>query len=155
MCHSYHWLPGWAHVILGAMDDIRPETTANLDHTLASFDDLWSPRILAQVNDYDLRVAKVRGEYVWHRHPDTEELFLVLDGHLDLGIRDDDGTERSVSLGRGDVFVVPRARLHRPVSPDGATIVLVEPTGTLTTGDFDGDIPEHIDSTTGHRLTPT
>ncbi|MGL4743134.1 MAG: cupin domain-containing protein [Dermatophilaceae bacterium] len=133
------------------MDDIRPATPANLDRTLATFDDLWSPRILAQVNDYDLRVAKVRGEYVWHRHPDTEELFLVLDGHLDLGIRDDDGTEHVVALGRGDVFVVPKARLHRPVSPDGATIVLVEPTGTLTTGDFAGDLPAHIDSTIGHR----
>lgn len=140
-------------VILGDMTDIHPPTVTNLDRTLAAFEDLWSPRILAQVNDYDLRVTKVRGEYVWHRHPDTEELFLVLDGHLDIGIRDDDGTERSVPLGRGDVFVVPKARLHRPVSPEGATILIVEPTGTVTTGDFDGDVPEHIDSTTGHQPT--
>ncbi|MGL5930444.1 MAG: cupin domain-containing protein, partial [Dermatophilaceae bacterium] len=152
MRYSYHWPYRRTIGILDDMDDIRLPATTNLDRTLASFDDLWSPRILAQVNDYDLRVVKVQGEYVWHRHPDTEELFLVLDGHLDIGIRDDDGTERSVALARGDVFVVPRARLHRPVSAGGATLLLVEPTGTVTTGDFAGDVPEHIDSTTGHRL---
>ncbi|PUA81231.1 cupin domain-containing protein [Nocardioides currus] len=126
----------------------------NLHQTLASFEDLWSPRILAQVNDHDLRTAKVRGEYVWHRHPDTDELFLVLDGQLDIGLRDEDGTERVVALATGDVFVVPRNLLHRPSSAEGATILLVEPTGTVTTGDFDGEVPDHIDSTVGHRVSP-
>jgi mannose-6-phosphate isomerase-like protein (cupin superfamily) len=125
----------------------------NLQRTLESFDDLWSPRILAQINDYDVRVAKVRGEYIWHRHPATEELFLVLDGQLDLGLRDEDGTELSVRLERGDVYVVPRNHLHRPVSTEGATLILVEPTGTLTTGDYDGEIPHHIDATIGHSVS--
>lgn len=125
---------------------------ANLHRTLDSFTELWSPRILAQVNDYDLRVVKVQGEFVWHRHPDTEELFLVLDGVLDLGLRDDDGQESSVHLERGDVFVVPRNAVHRPVSVPGATLVLIEPTGTLTTGDFDGEVPDHIDSTQGDHI---
>lgn len=135
------------------MTEQRPTPAANLHRTVESFDDTWSPRILAQVNDHDVRVAKVLGEYVWHRHPDTQELFLVLDGQLDIGLREETGNEQVVHLARGDVYVVPRGQPHRPVSAHGATLILIEPIGTLTTGDFDGTIPEHIDSTTGHHLT--
>ena len=104
------------------------------------------------MNDYDVRIAHTLGEHVWHRHDDTDEFFLVLDGHFDIALREADGTERTVSLGKGDTFVVPKGVEHRP-SSTGASILMFEPTGTSTTGDHDPDqIPEHVDSTTGHSL---
>ena len=124
----------------------------NLDRALASFDDVYSPRIVSRVNDYDVRVAHVAGEHVWHVHDDTDEFFLVLDGRFDVAWRDADGVERTVRLERGDTFVVPRGTEHKPSSP-GGSILMFEPTGTSTTGDrHDGDIPDHVDSTIGHQL---
>ena len=124
----------------------------NLDRALASFDDVYSPRIVSRVNDYDVRVAHVAGEHVWHVHDDTDEFFLVLDGRFDVTWRDADGVERTVVLERGDTFVVPRGTEHKPSSP-GGSILMFEPTGTSTTGDrHDGDIPDHVDSTIGHQL---
>ena len=123
----------------------------NLDAVLASFDDLWSPRIVTRINDYDVRVAKVAGEFVWHAHEDTDEFFLVLDGELTIALRDAAG-EPTVTLRRGDVFVVPRGVSHRPSSAAGASILMFEPTGTVNTGDHAGDVPAHIASTTGQEL---
>ena len=124
----------------------------NLDRALASFDDVYSPRIVSRVNDYDVRVAHVAGEHVWHVHDDTDEFFLVLDGRFDVAWRDAEGVERTVVLERGDTFVVPRGTEHKPSSP-GGSILMFEPTGTSTTGDrHDGDIPDHVDSTIGHQL---
>ena len=124
----------------------------NLAGALASFDQVYSPRIVARVNDYDVRIAHTRGEHVWHVHDDTDEFFLGIDGRFDIALRDADGAERTVSLGPGDVFVVPRGTEHKPSSPGGA-ILMFEPTGTATTGDRqDGEIPDHVDRTTGHAL---
>lgn len=124
----------------------------NLDRALASFDDVYSPRIVTRVNDYDVRVAHVAGEHVWHVHDDTDEFFLVLDGRFDVAWRDADGVERTVELERGDTFVVPRGTEHKP-SSSGGSILMFEPTGTSTTGDrHDGEIPDHVDSTVGHQL---
>lgn len=120
-----------------------------LDDALASFDALWSPRIVTHVNDYDVRVSKVEGEYVWHVHDDTDEFFLVLDGELHIALRDPD---RTVVLGKGDVFTVPRGMFHKPSAPHGAKLLLFEPTGTLTVGDRHDEIPAHVDATTGHAL---
>ncbi|WP_026877878.1 cupin domain-containing protein [Jiangella gansuensis] len=124
----------------------------NLDAALASIDALWSPRIVTQVNDYDVRIAKVAGDFVWHSHEDTDEFFLVLDGELDIALRPDGTAERTVRLSRGDVFVVPRGVEHRPSSAAGASILLFEPTGTVNTGDRHDDLPSHIASTTGQAL---
>ncbi|HEY9411609.1 MAG TPA: cupin domain-containing protein [Jiangellaceae bacterium] len=124
----------------------------SLDASLASFDDLWSPRIVTQVNDYDVRVAKLEGDFVWHVHDNTDEFFLVLDGVLDIGLRED-GAERTVTLNRGDVFVVPRGIEHRP-STTGASILLFEPTGTPNTGDRHDEVPDHITTTVGRALVP-
>ncbi|KJK34143.1 cupin [Lentzea aerocolonigenes] len=123
----------------------------SLDKALASFDALWSPRIVTRVNDYDVRVAKVRGEHVWHVHDDTDEFFLVLDGELHIGLREPAG-ERTVVLDKGSAFTVPRGTFHKPSSASGARVLLFEPTGTLTTGDRHEEIPDHVDSTTGHVL---
>jgi mannose-6-phosphate isomerase-like protein (cupin superfamily) len=123
----------------------------DLNTALASFDAIWSPRIVTQLNDYDVRVAKVRGEHVWHTHDNTDEFFLVLDGELRIALREDDD-ERTVVLPRGSVFVVPRGIPHRPSSVDGASILMFEPTGTLSVGDQHDEIPDHVDTTTGHAL---
>ncbi|MER6591325.1 cupin domain-containing protein [Micromonospora purpureochromogenes] len=118
---------------------------------LAGFDQLWSPRIVTRVNDYDVRVAKVAGEHVWHVHDHTDEFFLVLDGELRIALRDGDG-ERTVVLPRGAVYVVPRGTTHRPSSVDGASILMFEPSGTSSVGDRHDEVPEHVDATTGHAL---
>lgn len=122
-----------------------------LGQALASFDALWSPRIVTRVNDYDVRVAKVEGEHIWHVHDDTDEFFLVLDGELRISLREADG-ERTVRLPKGSVFTVPRGTEHRPYAPEGAAILMFEPTGTLSVGDRHEGIPGHVDATTGHAL---
>jgi mannose-6-phosphate isomerase-like protein (cupin superfamily) len=120
---------------------------------LARFDQLWSPRIVTTVNDYDVRIAKVAGEHVWHAHDHTDEFFLVLDGELRIALRDGaDGAEREVVLPRGAVFVVPRGVEHRPSAPDGASILMFEPSGTSSVGERHDEVPGHVDATTGHRL---
>lgn len=132
--------------------DATPLSPVNLPAALRSFDEIYSPRIVARVNDYDVKIAHASGEHVWHVHADTDEFFLVLDGQFDVALRDPDGRERSVSLGTGDVFVVPKGTEHKPSSP-GGSILMFEPAETLSTGDrHDGDIPEHVHSTTGSEL---
>ncbi|MFB7453415.1 cupin domain-containing protein [Streptomyces sp. NPDC056194] len=122
-----------------------------LGKALASFDALWSPRVVTRVNDYDVRIAKVQGEHIWHVHDDTDEFFLVLDGELYISLREHDG-ERTVLLAQGAVFTVPRGTEHKPYAPSGAAILMFEPTGTLTVGDRHDEVPDHVDSTTGHPL---
>ena len=125
--------------------------TVNLSEALASFSDIYSPRIVGRVNDYDVRIAHARGEHVWHVHDDTDEFFLVLEGTFDVSLREQ-GAERTVVLQAGDIFVVPRGTEHRPSSA-GGSILMFEPSGTLTTGDrHEGEIPAHVDSTAGHDL---
>ncbi|WP_328450360.1 cupin domain-containing protein [Streptomyces sp. NBC_00386] len=123
----------------------------SLSAALASFTDLWSPRIVTTVNDYDVRVAKVEGEHVWHVHEHTDEFFLVLEGELTIALREPAG-ERTVVLPKGSVCTVPRGTEHKPYAPGGASILLFEPTGTLTVGDRHDEIPAHVDATTGHAL---
>jgi mannose-6-phosphate isomerase-like protein (cupin superfamily) len=123
----------------------------NVAEALASFDAVYSPRILASVNDYHVRIAHTLGEHVWHVHEDTDEFFLVLRGRFDVALRDAGG-ERTVHLSEGDVFVVPRGVEHKPSSP-GGSILMFEPATTSTTGDRHADdVPDHVDSTTGHPL---
>jgi mannose-6-phosphate isomerase-like protein (cupin superfamily) len=124
----------------------------NLTEALASFDDIYSPRIVTRMNDYDVRIAHAKGEHLWHTHTDTDEFFLVLDGQFDVALRDPAGAERTVHLRQGDVFVVPKGTEHKPSSP-GGSILMFEPSTTLTTGDrHEGEIPANVDSTTGHEL---
>jgi len=127
-------------------------TPVNLTTALASFDDIYSPRIVARVNDYDVRIAHTLGEHVWHVHEDTDEFFLVLDGQFDVALRAN-GDETMVALSKGDTFVVPKGTEHKPSSP-GGSILMFEPSGTSTTGDrHEGEIPDHVDGTTGRDLT--
>ncbi|MZF90405.1 cupin domain-containing protein [Streptomyces sp. SID5643] len=123
----------------------------SLAQALASFTDRWSPRVVTAVNDYDVRVAKVEGEHVWHAHDHTDEFFLVLDGELRLALREPAG-ERTVVLPRGSVFTVPRGTEHKPSAAVPTAILMFEPTGTLTVGDRHDEVPDHVDATTGHAL---
>jgi mannose-6-phosphate isomerase-like protein (cupin superfamily) len=124
----------------------------NVTEALASFTDVYSPRIVAHLNDYDVRIAHAKGDHVWHVHRDTDEFFLVLDGRFDIAMRDAEGGETTVVLRTGDVFVVSKGTEHKPSSPGGA-ILMFEPTGTSTTGDHhEGEVPDHVDSTTGREL---
>ena len=107
----------------------------NIDAVLAAVREHWAPRTVAVVNDYDVRVVKVQGEFTPHRHPDTDEFFLVLSGRL--VIRMDDG---DVTLDRGDTFVVPRGRLHQPCAESETTILLFEPSETVNTGDTPSEL---------------
>jgi mannose-6-phosphate isomerase-like protein (cupin superfamily) len=109
------------------MDDLRK---VNLAEKLASFDERWAPRIVARYNGNDVMVVKVEGAFVWHAHPETDDFFLVLAGEIDIEMRG--GT---VTLGPGEVFVVPRGVEHRPVARREAHLLLIEPAGTPNTGD--------------------
>lgn len=102
----------------------------NLAAKLGTFDEHWQPRTVAAFNGHDVMVAKVQGEFVWHRHDDTDDLFLVLQGTLTIELRD-----RSVTLGPGELFVVPMGVEHRPVARDEVHLLLLERTGTPNTGD--------------------
>lgn len=102
----------------------------NLADKLAQFSDHWAPRTIARLNDYDIMVVKVRGEFVWHRHDETDDFFLVLDGQLTVRLHD-----RDVTLGQGELFVVPHGVEHQPVAAEEAHLLLIEPTGTPNTGD--------------------
>jgi mannose-6-phosphate isomerase-like protein (cupin superfamily) len=97
---------------------------------LATFDEPWSPRIVGRYNGNKIFLAKARGEFVWHSHPETDDLFFVLEGKLTIQLRD-----RDVELGPGELFVVPRGVEHCPRSDEGASLMLIEPEGTPNTGD--------------------
>ena len=103
----------------------------NLPEKFESFSDHWAPKIVARYNDSDICLVRVEGEFVWHKHDDTDDLFLVLDGELDIELRN-----RTVTLGAGELFVVPKGIEHRPVARRGEVkLLLMEPGGTPNTGD--------------------
>ena len=105
--------------------------SVNLEEKLNSFSEHWSPRIVAGFNGHDVMVVRVEGEFVWHSHPDTDDFFLVLDGELDIELRD-----RTVTLRPGELYVVPKGIEHRPVARRGEVqMLLIEPHGTPNTGD--------------------
>ncbi len=110
-------------------------TPVDLAAVLATVTEPWSPRTVAVLNDYDLRVVHTKGEFTRHSHPETDEVFLVLTGSLT--IRLDDG---EVTLGPGQLYVVPAGTPHQPFSPDGAQVLLVEPSATVNTGDNPGEL---------------
>lgn len=107
--------------------------TINFEDKLARFSDHWAPKVVAQMNDYQLKLVKIQGEFVWHSHADTDEVFIVLDGRMRIELRDG-----GVDLGPGEMFVVPKGVEHKPSAPDECRILLVEPKGVVNTGDAGG-----------------
>lgn len=105
------------------------EAKINLKEKLSTFSEHWSPRTVAQFNGLDVMVVKVKDEFVWHKHDDTDDFFLVLKGKLSIELRD-----RIVLLEEGDMYIVPRGVEHRPVAHQEAHLLLIEPTGTPNTG---------------------
>jgi mannose-6-phosphate isomerase-like protein (cupin superfamily) len=134
-------------VIAGLDPAIHLETPAetimsgaiDLSEKLASFSDHWAPRTVTQFNNCDVMVVKVKGEFVWHSHADTDDFFLVLKGNLEIELRD-----RTVSLGPGQMYVVPKGVEHRPLAKDEVHLLLIEPTGTPNTGNSETAAPRKI-----------
>ncbi len=123
---------------------MQPAQKVNLAAALDRFDEHFSPRIVGYLNDYKLQLVKVKGEFVWHAHPETDDFFLVLSGHLTIQLRDGD-----VELGPGELYVVPRGVEHCPRAEEETHVLLIEPRDTLNTGDAGG--PR---TTAGEELPP-
>jgi mannose-6-phosphate isomerase-like protein (cupin superfamily) len=105
----------------------------NFQDKLSRFTDHWAPKVVAQLNDYQLKLVKIQGEFVWHSHADTDEVFIVLEGRMRIELRDG-----AVDLGPGEMFVVPKGVEHKPSALDECRILLVEPSGVVNTGDARG-----------------
>ena len=110
-------------------------SVVDLAAKLARFSDHWSPKVVARMNDYEIKVVKVRGEFTWHTHDDTDELFLVIDGRLTIQLRDGD-----VTLGPGQLYVVPKGVEHCPIADGEVQAMLIEPSGVVNTGDAGGPL---------------
>ena len=106
----------------------------NLREKFGLFTEQWSPKIVARLNDYHFKLARVEGDFTWHSHPETDEMFFVVEGSMRIDFRDG-----SVTLDEGELFVVPRGVEHKPFAEREAKILLVEPAGTVNTGDAGGD----------------
>jgi len=111
----------------------------NLADKLSQFDEHWAPRTVAVFNGHDVMVVKVKGEFRWHHHDDTDDLFLVLSGRIVIRLRDGD-----VELGPGELFVVPAGAAHQPVAEEEAELLLIEPTGTPNTGEASTAAPRLV-----------
>jgi mannose-6-phosphate isomerase-like protein (cupin superfamily) len=107
----------------------------NLAEKLSKFADHWAPKIIAQMNDYHFKLVKFQGEFVWHRHDDTDEVFIVLDGEMFIAFRDG-----GVDLKAGEMFIVPKGIEHKPSAEKECRIMLVEPAGTINTGGAGGEM---------------
>lgn len=107
----------------------------NLAERLALVSELWTPKVIAALNDYQVKLVKLKGEFTWHSHEETDELFLVLHGLMSLEMRD-----RTVMIGGGELFVVPRGVEHRPHAAEECHVMLIEPPGVVNTGEAGGEL---------------
>jgi len=107
----------------------------NFEEKLAKFSEYWSPKIIARMNDYHFKLVKLQGNFVWHTHADTDEVFIILDGEMSIEFRDG-----KVDLQAGEMFVVPRGAEHKPFGEKECKIMVIEPAGTINTGDAGGDL---------------
>lgn len=107
----------------------------NFSEKLSKISEHWKPKIIAQMNDYHFKVVKLQGEFVWHKHDDTDEVFIVLDGEMSIAFK-----EGAVLLKSGEMFVVPEGVEHKPIAIDECKVILVEPAGTINTGDVGGEM---------------
>ncbi len=106
----------------------------NLAQKLALFDEQWQPKVIAEINDYQFKLAKLQGDFIWHRHRETDETFLVLEGTLRIDFRDG-----HVSLGPGEMFVVSKGVEHKPFAEEEVKLLLIEPRGVVNTGEEGGE----------------
>lgn len=102
----------------------------NLEDKLSKFSEHWSPKVIAEMNDYQFKLVKIEGEFVWHDHPDTDEVFIVIEGTMQIEFED-----RTIELREGEMLVVPKGVRHKPFANEECQVMLVEPRGVVNTGD--------------------
>ena len=107
----------------------------NLKDKLSKFSDHWSPKIIAEMNDYQFKLVKIKGDFVWHNHADTDEVFIVVEGKMKIEFENE-----TVELNEGEMYVVPKGVEHKPFAEDECKIMLVEPRGVVNTGNTEGDL---------------
>ncbi|ASY55516.1 cupin domain-containing protein [Sinorhizobium sp. CCBAU 05631] len=106
----------------------------NFAEKLTKFADQWQPRVIAELNDYQFKIVRIEGDFIWHDHPETDEAFIVLDGTLRIDFRDG-----SVTLGAGEMYIVPKGVEHKPYAASEVKMLLIEPRGTVNTGQSGGE----------------
>ena len=114
--------------------------SVNLSEKFDKFSDYWAPRVIAEMNDYYFKLVKVKGEFVWHTHDDTDETFIVLDGELIIEFRD-----KTITLKKGEMIVIPKGVEHKPAAREECQIMIVEPKGVMNTGDADDQLTAEND----------
>lgn len=117
-----------------------PYAAIDLKQKFSLFTEHWQPKVVAEMNDYQFKLSKVQGEFIWHNHPETDETFLVVEGHLRIDFRDG-----SVNLGPGEMFVVPKGVEHKPFAEHEVKLMIIEPRGVLNTGHEGGDLTAKTD----------
>ena len=110
-------------------------TPINLQSKFGSFSEYWSPKVIAEMNDYQFKIAKIKGEFIWHDHKDTDETFIVIEGRMCIKFRDG-----IVELSKGEMFVVPKGVEHKPCAENECKILVIEPRGVINTGDVGGEL---------------
>lgn len=116
------------------------ETAINLKEKFTKFSDFWSPRVIAELNDYQFKLAKFKGEFVWHDHADTDEMFLVVEGSMSIEMAD-----KTITLSPGEMYVVPKGVRHKPFATEECHVLLVEPRGVVNTGEAGGALTAEND----------
>ena len=117
-----------------------PTPAINFADKFSMFSELWSPKIIAQMNDYHFKLAKVKGDFIWHDHPETDEVFIVIQGRLAIQLQ-----EGQVELNQGELYVVPKGVEHKPFAQEECWILLIEPAGTVNTGNAGGEMTTEND----------
>tara|TARA_B110000014_G_scaffold258027_1_gene243514 strand:- start:3073 stop:3432 length:360 start_codon:yes stop_codon:yes gene_type:complete len=110
-------------------------TKINLMEKLSSFSDHWSPKVIAEMNDYQFKLVKIKGDFIWHNHADTDEVFIVIEGSMCIEFED-----RTIELSEGEMYVVPKGVNHKPYAQEECKIMLVEPRNVVNTGDKEDDL---------------
>ena len=111
------------------------KTKINFNSKLKSISDYWSPKVIAELNDYQFKLAKIKGEFIWHKHNDTDEAFIVIEGNIEIELVDS-----TIELSEGEMFIVPKGAKHKPIARGEAHIMLIEPRGVKNTGDINNEL---------------
>lgn len=112
----------------------------NIKNKLSKFNEYWSPKVISEMNDYQFKLVKLLGDFVWHSHNDTDEVFIVIEGEMKIEFRDGE-----VTLSKGEMYVVPKGVEHKPFAEKECQVMLVEPKGVVNTGDHQGELTAEND----------
>ena len=112
----------------------------NFDHKFSKFSEHWSPRVIAEMNDYQFKLAKIKGDFTWHDHKDTDEVFVVMSGEMEIEFRDG-----KVKISEGEMYVVKKGAEHKPYAENECEILIIEPRGVVNTGDSESELTAEND----------